>query len=352
MELLLLHKRLTELRVRPKIHHRQMDPQKAPKDKRSPRSSSIPSPVSEAARDVVLETETDWTLRRAETGRDITGTGVTTETVTGIATITGVTTEISATTTAQTKSDGLLTVDTLGMTIVTTRTTATTGTSIIILHRLTTIPGNGTGTGVLTIIIMKNPERTGTVTGGGGGIPIMRSVAAQDACATTVGSLGCSMKRATAGRQKGWRDHLPGVTLHLDQHRTQMTMITRGRVNVGAKTVTTCRRPVTVKKQKRARKRRSQRIKTGATAGEWCCSCFSLYGDWCFVLQWIIINRLISSKTGSRCWIYCPVSHDTFFFSWKLWDRFRQIWHYKKEKEEKQEAVGQPEPRSQTEPQE
>lgn len=277
-----LHRRLAEVGKKQWIHHRPEVRQQGLKEVEMLRSNTSPSPVLEAMKDNPPETgrETDCTLTGAETGRDTTGTGVRSEKVTVIVIGTGGTTEITNAIIARTGIVCLLMIVTTG-----------TGSLSVAGRGLSTTPGSAIATGALTItttITTTGPERTWTVSGGDMVIPTARSLTVAGGGRRRVENPG-GRTRATAGRGTITRQkrRLPRpprcrkpprsprarplglVSPRLNQLQTGRIKITRGLLILRARRGRTALRPATLKNTKRARKRRSRRIKTGTVrAGE------------------------------------------------------------------------------------
>lgn len=143
-------------------YHRPVVHQQGLKDIQMVRSHPSPSPVLEAMKDNLPETrrETECTLTGAETGRNTTGTGVRSVTVTVIVIDT----------------DGIIEITTIiAHTEIAHLTTVRTGTGSpsVAGNGLSTTPGSATMTGTATITAT-GPERTGDVSGGGMVIPTVR----------------------------------------------------------------------------------------------------------------------------------------------------------------------------------
>lgn len=159
-----LHRGLAEVRVKQRIHHRVVIHQQGLKDTQMLKSNTSLSPALEAMKDNIPDTgrETDNTLTGAETGRDITGTGVRSERVTVIVTGTDGTTEI--------------TIIATGIACLLVIVPTETGSLSVAGSGSHTTRGRLIATGALTITTTTAQERTLDVSGGDTVIPTALSL--------------------------------------------------------------------------------------------------------------------------------------------------------------------------------
>lgn len=296
------HKRLAWVGMKPTIHRRPIVHQRRLKDVQMLKSSASPIQVVEAVKDNFPEKgrERNRTpLTGAETGTDTTGTGARSKTTTAIV----IGTDASTETTTTTVRTGI--VWTLTTALTKTGRLSAAGNSIVAGNLSAagrgpfTTRGSAIATGAPTITtttITNDTETTGTASGGVTATPTVTNLTVAQGGSRTVETLGQWRTRATAGRgiitlQKRrplhslrCQKHPPSPRVHLCRHlsphldpfQTERIKITRGLLFLWAKTGMTAQKPDTLKNTKRARKRRSPRIKTDTVrAGEWRHRCFN-----------------------------------------------------------------------------